>query len=58
MQEDAILTYPASNMVLAIHSNNHTYPNQNLAVTWVDTCVWLERKTYLSTMAPSSISCK
>ncbi len=34
-QEDAILTYCASNMV----------PNQNLTVAWEDTCSWSERTT-------------
>jgi hypothetical protein len=38
MQEDAILTYRANNMVLESTATHHTYPNQNLAATWADTC--------------------
>jgi hypothetical protein len=58
MQEDAILTYCTSDMVLAIHSNTSYLSKPNLAVAWEDTCSWLERTTYPSTIESSSISCK
>ena len=45
MQEDAILTYHASDMVLAIHSDASYLSKPNLAVAWEDTCSWLERTT-------------
>ncbi len=37
-QEDAILTYCTSDMVLTITEMHHTYPNPNPTDTRVDTC--------------------
>jgi hypothetical protein len=58
MQDDAILTYHASNMVLAIHSNALYLSEPKSQVAREDTCSWPERTTYPSTMVLSSISHK
>jgi hypothetical protein len=55
-QEEAILTYQASDMVLAIHSNASYLSEPKSRATLEATCSWQERMKSPSTMGQSSLS--
>ena len=57
-QEDTVLTYQASNMVLAIHSDALYLSKPNPAAAPVVTCTWREKKKSPSTTGQSSTSHK
>jgi hypothetical protein len=57
-QDKAVLTYKASNMVLAVHSNA-SYLSEPKARSHASRHMFMAgRETYQQTMGPSSIFCK
>ena len=57
-QEEAVLTFKASNMVLTIHSNASYLSKPNHAAELEATCSWQDTKKSQSTMGQSSTSPK
>ncbi len=57
-QDKAVLTYKASDMVLAVHTTPPTYLNQRHAAARADTCLWQGETTHQQIMGLSSIFCK